>query len=388
MKKNCYLAALAAVSIGLVPFIVSCDNPADPGGGTLSGSVGIVFPSDHARWGIDKARFEADLGAAGVEYTVLLSADSAVTEAENVATLVESGIKVLILCPVSSAGAAIAVEAAHEAGVTVIAYDRLVTQTSAVDYYVTFDNEEVGQVQGQYLVDHANGTGNPLYLYAGHQEDNNSFLFFAGAWSVLQPKIADGTFVIANSAAAVSLDDNATLTQEEIEGILGTNPVVTPVPDEYVMAVNGITTHWSYDHAKMLCVDNLQTAGASLKGDVFVLGPNDWAARGIISALESDSGITSYVITGQDAEKDSVQSILDGGQSMTVFKDVRTLSRDATAVAITILKGNVPATVVTVDNGAKEVPTVISAIVSVTADNVQEALIDTGYYQASDFTGL
>ncbi len=99
--------------------------------------------------------------------------------------------------------AAAAVEEAKKAGVRVISYDRLITNTRAVDYFVTFDSKAVGALQAQYLVDHAKGKGNPLYLYAGALTDPNAFIFFQGAWEVLQPKIADGTFVIKNSSQAV-----------------------------------------------------------------------------------------------------------------------------------------------------------------------------------------
>ena len=108
------------------------------------------------------------------------------------------------------------------AGVTVIAYDRLITGTDAVDYYVTFDSFAVGAAQGQYLVDNAPaGSGIPLYLYAGAATDNNAFIFFEGAWSVLQPKIADGTFVIENSSEAEALQNKAELTRDEVGKIVG-----------------------------------------------------------------------------------------------------------------------------------------------------------------------
>ena len=240
MKKNVTLAILSAAVIGLGPFIVSCDNVTDPAADKIDGAVGIVFPNDYLRWDNDEARFRAALTAAGVEHTILRSADSSVTEATHVANLIESGIKVLVLCPVSSADAASAAEAAHAAGVTVIAYERLITETAAVDYYVSFKSLDVGRMQGQYLIDHATGTGNPLYLYAGNQTDNNSFLFFAGSWSVLQPKIADGTFVIANSQAADGLKESATLTHDQISTIFGTNAISGTPP---AMTVDGITTH-------------------------------------------------------------------------------------------------------------------------------------------------
>ena len=93
-------------------------------------------------------------------------------------------------------------------------------------------------------------------------------------------------------------------------------------------------------------------------------------------------------MTGQDAEKASVQYIIDGKQSMTVLKDVRTLVGDAIAAAIAYLKGGTPEKTNTYNNGKIDVPAKPSAIVTVTKDNVKAALIDSGYYQASDFTGL
>ena len=130
-------------------------------------------------------------------------------EKANVEALLTKGIKVLIICPQDGTAAAAAADEARKAGVKVISYDRLIRDTDAVDYYVTFDSIAVGAQQAQYLVDNATGTGNPLYLYAGAASDNNAFIFFEGAWSVLQPKIADGTFVIKNSSEAVALQSKA-----------------------------------------------------------------------------------------------------------------------------------------------------------------------------------
>jgi len=89
---------------------------------------------------------------------------------------------------------------------------------------VTFDSIAVGEAQAQYLVDKATGSGNPLYLYAGAATDNNAFLFFEGAWNVLQPKIAAGTFVIKNSSQAVALQGKSTLTRDEMSKIIGRSP--------------------------------------------------------------------------------------------------------------------------------------------------------------------
>jgi len=267
--------------------------------------------------------------------------------------------------------AAAAAEAARDAGVKVIAYDRLILDTDAVDYYVTFDSVAVGEAQAQYLVDQATGTGLPLYLYGGASSDNNAFLFFEGAWNILQPKIADGTFVIKNSSEAVALQDKATLTRDEMGRILGQ-----------------ITTNWDFNVAKNLAEANLTAVTAADKGEVFILAPNDGTARAIADAFAADTDVTKYYITGQDAEKASVQYIIDGKQSMTVFKDVRSLVTDSISMAVSILNGEEPETTGSYNNKKVDVPAKQTEVITVDQANVKAALIDSKYYSASDFTGL
>lgn len=335
--------------------------------------VGIVLPTkDEPRWLQDQAQFESILGDAGFTNQVLFSQGSSATEKTNVETLIAKDIEVLIICAQDGAAASAAVEAAKNAGVTVIAYDRLITGTESVDYYVTFDSFAVGAAQGQYLVDNApEGSGIPLYLYAGAATDNNAFIFFEGAWSVLQPKIADGTFVIANSTEAEALSDKAELTRDELGTIIGQ-----------------ITTDWDFNVAKSKAEAHLTKAGVEAKGDVLVLAPNDGTARSIADVFATDKDVTSYVITGQDSELASVQYVIDGKQSMTVFKDTRTLAADSVAMAVAILSNKVPETDTTYYNEAKDVPAKQTDIVVVTKDNVKEALIDSGYYDISSFKGL
>jgi putative multiple sugar transport system substrate-binding protein len=149
-----------------------------------------------------------------------------------------------------------------------------------------------------------------------------------------------------------------------------------------------VTTNWDFNTARTLAESNLTAAGADVKGDVFILAPNDGTARSIADVFATDPEITSYLVTGQDAEQASVQYIIDGKQSMTVFKDVRTLVQDAINASVALLEGNEPEASGAYDNGAKEVPAVQSPVVTVDRENVQEALIDSGYYEASEFTGL
>jgi putative multiple sugar transport system substrate-binding protein len=332
--------------------------------------VGIILPGNHPRWLQDQIRFEDALTTAGFTSEVLLSQNDSAIEKTNVESLLAKKIKVLIICPEDGNVAAAAVEEARDAGVKVIAYDRLIMNTEAVDYYVTFDSISVGEQMGQYLVDHATGTGNPLYLYAGAPSDNNAFLFFEGSWSVLQPKIADGTFVIENSSAAVALQNQFTLTHEQQAGIIAQ-----------------ITTEWDWDTARNLAQANLAAVGAE-KGDVFILAPNDGTTRSIADVFAADSGVTSYVITGQDAERDSIEYIIDSKQSMTVFKDVRTLVDDAIAAAEMFLALGTPASTTTYNNGTINVPADPTETFIVDQSNFKAILIDTGYYNASDFTRI
>jgi putative multiple sugar transport system substrate-binding protein len=133
---------------------------------------------------------------------------------------------------------------------------------------------------------------------------------------------------------------------------------------------------------------NLTSATAADKGNIFILAPNDGTARAIADAFAADKDVKSYLVTGQDAEKASVQYIIDGKQSMTVFKDVRTLGSNAIAAAVTFLEGKTPTSTTTYNNGKIDVPANPSVVVTVDLANVKAALVDSGYYQASDFTGL
>ena len=369
-KKKWY--GLVAVLMIATAILSACRGAATPTPEEAKLAVGIVLPTrDEPRWIQDETRFKDALGAAGYDVEILFSEGDSAKEKANVEALITKGVKVIIICPQDGTAAAAAAEAARAAGVKVISYDRLIRETEAVDYYVTFDSIAVGAAQAQYLVDKASGSDNPLYLYAGAATDNNAFLFFEGAWNVLQPKIADGTFVIKNSSEAVGLQGKASLTRDEMGKIIGQ-----------------VTTNWDFNTAKGLAEANLTVAPAADKGDVFILAPNDGTARAIADAFGADKDVSSYVVTGQDAEVASVQYIIDGKQSMTVLKDVRTLVADAIAAAVAYLEGGTPPQTNSYNNGVIDVPAKPSEVIAVDKDNVKQAIIDSGYWPASEFTGL
>ncbi len=334
--------------------------------------VGIVLPTkDEPRWIQDQTRFEDALKTAGFSAEVLFSQGDSAREKTNVETLISKGIKVLVICPQDATAAAAAADAAKAAGVKVISYDRLIRDTAAIDYYVTFDSVQVGAAWGDYLISKAEGKGNNLYFYAGAASDNNAFLFFQGAWQELQPKIADGTFIVRNSDKAASFADKRDLTRDEQSQIIGQ-----------------ITTNWDSNVARSKAEANLTAVGPEAKGTVFIVGPNDGGSRAMADAFAVDKDVKTYYITGQDAEIASIQYIIDGKQSMTVLKDVRTLVNDAITAAISFIDGKTPDKTMVYNNGAVDVPAKPTPIVTVTKENLKSAIIDSGYWSADKFTGL
>jgi putative multiple sugar transport system substrate-binding protein len=347
-------------------FLLSCTKS------NMGPNVGIVLPTrDEPRWVQDETRFKNALSETKYSAEILFSQGDSAKEKTNVENLITKGIKVLIICPHDGSAAAAAVKSAKQAGVKVISYDRLIRDVEGIDYYVTFDSLEVGAEQARHLVNNAKGKGQPLYLYAGAASDNNAFIFFKGAWNVLRPKILDGTFIIKNSSIADSLKEKEELSRSDLSKIIGQ-----------------ITTNWDFSTAKNLAEANLTVAKKEDKGEVFVLAPNDGTARAIADVFGADKDVTKFYVTGQDAEKASIQYIIDGKQTLTVFKDVRYLVKDSIKAAVSLLKGEMPKAKGSYNNGMQDVAAIQSPVIPVTKENVKSALIDSNYYNASDFTGL
>ncbi|QUI22334.1 sugar-binding protein [Vallitalea pronyensis] len=380
MKKLLVLCLILALSVSTITGCGQTDDKQSEGTSATNDNngdkkqdgtvdIGIVLPTkEEPRWVQDEARFKAALDGTDKSVEILFSQGDSAREKQNVETLISKGIKVLIITPHDGAAAAAAVEAAKEEGITVISYDRLVTNTDAVDYYVTFNSVSVGGAQGQYLVEQASGTGEKLYLYAGAATDNNAFLFFEGAWNALQPKIADGTFVVQNSSKAVEYKDKATLTREEMGAI-----------------IEQITTDWKPEVAKSKAESHITAAPP--EGKTFILAPNDGTSRAIYDQFAKEDGVEIY-ITGQDAEIPSIQYVIDGKQSMTVLKDVRSLVAGAIETATSVLDGKTIETNGSYDNGKVDVKAKDIKVITVTGDNVKDTIIESGYYNASEFKGL
>ncbi|MCF7924941.1 MAG: substrate-binding domain-containing protein [Candidatus Izimaplasma sp.] len=347
MKRVLFLVLLSVFTISLS----AC------GGSQLD--IGIVFPTQNEeRWIQDEARFESFLDDTEYSYEILFSDGDSQIEASNIDTLISKGIEVLIITPHDSEAAETAVQKAIDEGIDVIAYDRIV-DLAGVDFYVTFDSIVVGEQQGQYLIDQAGDTtGNELYLYSGGTWEANAPLFFRGAWKVLQPKIADGTFVVMNAPSAADYDDQAELTTAEALNIM-----------------TEVDTDWDPAATTTLAQNHASTYPPT--GDTaYFLAPNDFTSRAIRAEFIDDVDV---VITGQDADRLSIKSIQEGKQSMTVLKDVRTLVENAFNIADKLMKGEDLPTA-THFYGENDVPAVPAEVVVVTQDNLTEVIIESGYY--------
>lgn len=370
MKKH-VMKKLVSMLLVLVMILGMTACGSSGGGGKLD--IGIVLPTkDEDRWLADEAKFLELIEEKGYKAEIMYSQASAATEKANVEALIAKGIKVLIICPFDVAAAASTVEMAKEEGIQVISYDRLITGTEAIDYYVAFESIKIGEAMGQYLVDQAaayGGSGLNLYLYSGALTDNNSFSYFRGYWNSLQPKIADGTFIVRNSDVAMKYKDILDLTHEQLYEIM-----------------QSVDTEWEPAHAKTLAEADLTNAAKEEKALSFIIAPDDNTARAIGDAFLSDSDVEEYRLCGADGVEGSVQYIIDGKQDMTVYCNPEMITASAMELAEKLVNEEKVETSEVIDNEAKEVPVLRSDVQTITRDNIVEVFLDGGVYDAENYT--
>lgn len=299
--------------------------------------VGLSLPTQREeRWVKDRKRMEEEARKLGVDLRVQVTDNDAGRQLSQCENLISEGVKALILAPHDGSSASVIVEMAVRAGVPVISYDRLVTNSRAPYYYLSFDNVKVGELQGAFMTRKV-PRGRYLVL-AGSPTDNNATLFHQGAMSFIQPLAARGNIQIV-------MDQ--------------------PVKD------------WQPSEAQKLCEQALTANQNRIDA---VLAPNDGTAGGCIQALASQGLAGKVPITGQDAELSAAIRIVQGTQSMTIFKDTRELGRKAMEMARDLANGKpIETHGRVVNNGRRDVPSVLLTPVVVTRDNLQEVLIDSGY---------
>lgn len=342
-------AAVAALTLA------GCSTRGDDGAGTggdgsgfeANALIGVALPDKTSEnWVLAGELFSNGLEEAGFEASVQYApANNTVAEQQNqISSMITNGAKVIIIGAKDGTQLAAQVEAAQESGAIVIAYDRLILNTEAVDYYLAFDNFEVGVLQGEALLEglaakYPDADTYNVELFSGSPDDNNAGVFFDGAMSVLQPKIDDGTLNVVSGQTAVA--------QTSTQGWLAQN---------------------AQSRMDTLLAGNY--GSTDLHG---VLSPNDTLARAIIESVRA-AGKELPVVTGQDSEVESVKSIVDGEQYMTIYKDTRALVAEAIEMVKTLQAGDEPEVNDTesYDNGVKVVPSYLLAPVVVTQDNAAE----------------
>lgn len=321
-----------------------------------AGKVGVAMPTQSLqRWNQDGANMKAQLEAAGYEVDLQYANNDVAAQVSQIENMLLGGAEVLVVASIDGGALDTVLAMAKDAGVPVIAYDRLLTGTTNVDYYTTFDNYGVGVIQGQYIVEKFD-LANTDKVYnieftAGSPDDNNAGLFFAGAFDTLKPYIDAGKLVCVSG-------------QTEFE------VVATPA--------------WKSETAQAR-MDNILTGfyADGTKLDI-CLCSNDSTALGVTNSLVN-FGYTAEdipVITGQDCDVNNVKNMIAGLQAMSVFKDTRTLAAQTVQMVTDILEGKTPETNATYANGVMDVPSYNCTPVFADLGNYEELLLESGYYTA------
>jgi D-xylose transport system substrate-binding protein len=302
-------------------------------GDAKAGKVAVLLPDSKSsvRWEtVDRPFLKAAFEKAGVEATIQNAEGDKSAQQQQAEQAITNGAKVLLLVNLDSgSGAAIAANAKSQ-GVKVIDYDRLTLKGDS-DYYVSFDNEEVGRLQGQGLVDCLEGKTKPaVAVLNGSPTDNNATLFKAGYDSVINPKFKSGEW--------------------------------TEVADQSV-------PDWDNQKALTIFEQMLQKSSNKVDG---VLAANDGLGNAAISALKQRK-LKQIPVTGQDATAQGIQNIVNGDQCMTVYKAIKNEADAAAELAISLAKGETPSGVTgAVNNENRDVPSVLLKPVAVTKDNIKE----------------
>ncbi|MEV4346041.1 substrate-binding domain-containing protein [Actinoplanes sp. NPDC049596] len=344
MRKG--LFALAAVGLLATGSVAACgdDKGSDSGSGSGSssvGKVGVILPDTKSsqRWSTDDPKYlKAAFEAAGVQVDIQ-NAQNDKTAFQTIADgMISSGVKVLMIANLDSGTGAAVLAKAKKAGIATIDYDRL-TLKGGADYYVSFDNVKVGELQGQGLVDcltEKKYTKPVVAELNGSPTDNNATLFAQGYDSVLNPKYADGTF--------------------------------TKGPNQSV-------PEWDNAQAGTI-FEQMLTSNKQIKG---VLAANDGLGNAAIAVLKKNKLNGQVPVTGQDATVQGLQNILAGDQCMTVYKAIKKEADAASELAIALAKGQKPTTATGTtkdpESGAS-VPSVLLTPQAITKANVKDVIAD------------
>ncbi len=384
MKKKIISAVLSAAMVAAMLVGCGSSTPAPEGGAEApadataaeggdatataetpageGGRVGVSMPTkDLQRWNQDGANMEKQLQEAGYEVDLQYASNDVPTQVSQIENMISSGAKVLVIAPIEGDSLGTVLDQAKQAGVSVIAYDRLIMNSDAVNYYATFDNYMVGTKQGEYIrdqldLDNAKGPFN-IEIFTGDPGDNNAKFFYQGAYDVIKPYIEEGKLVVKS-------------------GQVEFDKVATPEwkTDNAQARMDAIIAANYADGTKLdavLCSNDSTALGAtnSLEANYEPNHPDDWP-----------------IITGQDCDKPNVKNMIAGKQSMSIFKDTRELAAQTVKMVDAVMKGGEAPinNEKDYDNGTGVIPTYLCEPQFADSKNYKTLLIDSGYYTEDD----
>ncbi|OTA26809.1 ABC transporter substrate-binding protein [Alloscardovia macacae] len=380
VKKLVALVAAAAMMVGLGACSTSRGGGASGEGSKIEkgATIGISMPTkSEERWNKDGNNLKAKLEKAGYKVILSFADDKPAQQNADIENMVNNSAKVVVVASKDGTAVGPAVEKAKEAGAKVIAYDRLIMNTKAVDYYATFQLEQVGVLEANYIIDKLglkNGAKGPfnIELFAGSADDNNAKYFFKGAWDLLQPYFKSGVLVNpSNHGGGLNADSTVDASWQKI-------------------AVESWKTANAQKDMESI-LDSTYAQGQKLDA---VLSPYDGISQGIINAIQQKrpdmkpNTDTWPVITGQDAMEIAVANIAKGLQGETVFKDVNELAEAVYQMVVEIAEGKeVSGLNGSFNNGQIDVKSKLLDPVSITKDNLSD-LVKANYVSQEKFDKL
>jgi D-xylose transport system substrate-binding protein len=297
------------------------------------------------RWQGDRDLFVARANELGSDVLVQSANSDDTRQISDIQALISRRVDVLVIVPHNGGAMAKAVEMAHDAGIPVLAYDRLITDCD-LDLYMTFDNVKVGELQAQFLADHLpRDRKSKIVRIFGAKTDNNALLFKKGQDNVLAPFLNAGKIEI--------------------------------IHEDW-------TQDWKPENAKKIANAAITKASADFDA---ILASNDGTAGGAIQALSEEGLAGKILVTGQDAELSACQRIVNGAQAMTIYKPLTLLAKQAAEAATKMARSKPVFAPAKIDNGKMEVPSILLDVVVVTKDNMRETVIKDGFHTAAQVYG-
>lgn len=341
-KKLIKLMCVGAISIFAFTSFVGCSSKGTSGSAATKKKVKIGLSIDDLRlerWQHDRDLFTAAAKELGAEVIVQSANGDDTTQYSQAENLISQGVDVLVIIPHNGQTMAPIVEEAHKSKIKVLAYDRLITN-SDLDNYISFDNVKVGELQAKAIVDKV-PKGN-YFMMGGSPTDNNAKLFRQGQMNIVKPLVDKGDIKL--------------------------------VGDQWAK-------DWLPEEALKI-MENALTANNN-KIDA-VVASNDSTAGGAIQALAAQKLDGKVAISGQDADLAACQRVVEGKQTMTVYKPIKDLATKAAELSVKMARGEEVATNGTVNNGKKDVKSLLLTPISVTAENMKDTVIKDGFHKLEE----